>query len=117
LACQDPDGDRHALLRSPLYDIDRLIHRSLVHGALTAVLGLGYTGAMLVLGHLFGGVTSDPPSWVVAGATLAVAALFPPARRRVQQVVDRRFNRRPYDAGCLRAGVVSELLAVYSRRG
>jgi hypothetical protein len=87
-----------AILRYRLYDIDRLISRTLVYGLLTAVLGLVYVGAVLVLGQLFGGVTQDPPSWAVAGATLAVAALFQPARRRIQQVVDRRFNRRRHDA-------------------
>jgi hypothetical protein len=87
-----------AILRYRLYDIDRLINRTLVYGLLTAILGLGYAGAVLLLGQLFGGVTEDPPSWAVAGATLAVAALFQPARRRIQAVVDRRFNRRKYDA-------------------
>jgi hypothetical protein len=87
-----------AVLRYRLYDIDRLINRTLVYGLLTAVLGLGYAGAVLLLGQLFGGVTNDPPSWAVAAVTLAVAALFQPARHRIQAAVDRRFNRRKYNA-------------------
>jgi hypothetical protein len=87
-----------AVLRHRLYDIDRLINRTLVYGLLTALLGAGYAAAVLVLGQLFGGVGGNPPSWAVAGATLAVAALFQPARGRTQAVVDRRFNRRRADA-------------------
>jgi hypothetical protein len=87
-----------AILRYRLYDIDRLISRALVYGTLTVVLGLGYGGLVLALGQLFGTVGERTPSWVVAGATLVVAALFQPARRRIQAVVDRRFNRRRYDA-------------------
>jgi hypothetical protein len=87
-----------AILRHHLYDIDRLISRTLVYVLLTVVLGLGYAVVVLTLGQLFGGVTTNPPSWAVAGATLAVAALFQPARRRIQQAVDRRFNRRRYSA-------------------
>jgi hypothetical protein len=87
-----------AIVRYRLYDIDRIINRTLVYGLLTALLGAVYAGAVLVLGQVFGGIGGDPPSWAVAGATLAVAALFQPARRRIQQAVDRRFNRRRHDA-------------------
>ena len=87
-----------AILRYRLYDIDRLISRALVYATLTVILGLGYAVLVLAFGQLFGTVGERIPSWAVAGATLAVAALFQPARRRIQAVVDRRFNRRKYDA-------------------
>jgi hypothetical protein len=87
-----------AILRYRLYEIDRLINRTLVYGLLTVLLGGIYAGLVLILGQLFGGLSAEPPSWAVAGATLAVAALFQPARRRIQQAVDRRFNRRKYHA-------------------
>jgi hypothetical protein len=87
-----------AVLRYRLYDIDRLINRTLVYGLLTVLLGGVYAAVVLVLGQLFGGIGAEPPSWAVAGATLAVAALFQPARRRLQAAVDRRFNRRKYNA-------------------
>jgi hypothetical protein len=86
-----------AILKYRLYDIDRVINRTLVYGLLTALLAGVYAGVVLVLGQLFGGIGEKAPSWTVATATLAVAALFQPARRRIQQAVDRRFNRRRYD--------------------
>jgi hypothetical protein len=93
-----PIGAGIAILKHHLYDIDRLINRTLVYGLLTALLGAVYAVAVLLLGQLFGGIGGGPPSWAVAGATLAVIVLFQPARRRIQDTVDRRFNRRRYDA-------------------
>jgi hypothetical protein len=94
-----------AILRYRLYDLDRIISRTLAYGLLTVLLGGGYASVVLGFGQLVG---RDSPL-VVAGATLAVAALFQPARRRVQRAVDRRFNRRRYDAAQTVAGFSSRL--------
>jgi hypothetical protein len=83
-----------AILRYRLYDLDRIISRTLAYGLLTVLLGGAYAGIVLGLGQVLG----RRSSLAVAVATLAVAGAFQPARRRVQRVVDRRFNRRRYDA-------------------
>jgi hypothetical protein len=83
-----------AIVRYRLYDLDRIISRTLAYGLLTLLLGGGYALVVLGLGQLLG----RDSSLVVAMATLAVAAVFQPARRRIQQAVDRRFNRRRHDA-------------------
>jgi hypothetical protein len=84
-----------AILRYRLYDLDRIISRTVAYGLLTVLLGLSYAGVVLGLGRLL----PKGSSLVVAAATLAVAGAFQPLRRRVQAVVDRRFNRRRHDAG------------------
>jgi MFS family permease len=83
-----------AVLRYRLYDLDRIISRTLAYGLLTLLLAGGYAAVALGLGRLLGRGSSV----AVAAATLAVAALFQPARRRIQRAVDRRFNRRRHDA-------------------
>jgi hypothetical protein len=79
-----------------LFDIDRIISRTLSYAAVTAILGGTFALVALVPTAIVG--TGKRPDWVVAAATLVVAALFRPVRRRVQDAVDHRFNRKRYDA-------------------
>jgi hypothetical protein len=89
-----PFGIGAAILRYRLYDLDRILSRTLAYGLLTVLLGGGYAAVVLGLGQLLG----RDSSLVVAAATLTVAAVVRPARRRIQAAVDRRFNRRRHDA-------------------
>jgi hypothetical protein len=86
-----------AVLRYRLYDIDRVISKTLVYGALTVVLGAAYAGLVLAGQALFSSFAGGS-DLAIAVSTLVVAALFLPVRSRVQRLVDRRFYRRRYDA-------------------
>jgi hypothetical protein len=87
-----------AILRYRLYDIDRLINRTLVYASLTAVLVLVYLGAVIIFQGVFRTLTGQESQLAVVASTLVIAALFQPLRRRVQSFIDRRFYRGKYDA-------------------
>jgi hypothetical protein len=87
-----------AVLKYRLYEIDTLINRTLVYGALTAILAALYFGGIAVLQRVFVALTGQKSTLAVVASTLLIAALFQPLRRRIQGFIDRRFYRSKYDA-------------------
>ena len=87
-----------AVVSSHLFDIDVLINRTLVYGALTVMLALVYFGGVVGLQRLLSPIVGESNQLATVASTLAIAALFNPLRYRVQAFVDRRFYRGKYDA-------------------
>ena len=97
-----------AILRYRLYDIDRIVSRTIGYAAVTGVLGVVFVGTNLVLQAILAPLVRAD-TIVVAGSTLLVAALFSPVRARIQQTVDRRFHRARHDADRLAARLADGL--------
>jgi hypothetical protein len=97
-----------AILHYRLWDVDVLINKVLVYGALTTTLGAIYIGSVVGLTAVLRGLTGERSTVAIAVSTLVIAALFQPLRRRIQSDIDRRFYRRKYDA--------AQALAAFSAR-